>query len=101
MDYWPIIRELGAAQGVAGNTLKQWRRRGVPGKFRLPIVRDAAGRGIVIPDAALDRPAEAIPDASPGAPRPPSPGPSLPAGAGDGTAEVVGDRVAAPAGEAA
>lgn len=59
-DYWPIIKEIGTAQGVSSDALKQWKRRGVPGKFRLPIVRLAAERGIAIPDAALDSPAEPV-----------------------------------------
>ena len=52
-DY--LIDEVAKELGVTEAARKKWRQRGVPHKWRLPILRRAAARGVAIPDSAFER----------------------------------------------
>ena len=58
MDQWPDIERLALAQGVKDATIKKWRQRGAPWRWRVQIAEAGAGEGITIPMNAFNRIAE-------------------------------------------
>ena len=51
-----LIDDIAKELGVTAAARKKWRQRGVPHRWRLPIMRAAAGRGVVVPDSAFEAP---------------------------------------------
>ena len=50
---WEQIDEFGAALGAKPFSLIAWRYRGIPHKYRLPILQEAARQGFVVSADAL------------------------------------------------
>ena len=48
-DDWTFIREQAAAFGVTDAALYKWRQRGVPHRYRLPLVEAAQAAGRDVP----------------------------------------------------
>ena len=57
----PLIIEVAAMHKVPAGTIRKWRVRGVPHKFRSWISFEAERRGIARPQFLLDRPAKPTP----------------------------------------
>ena len=53
---WDFIERAAAILGIADEAVRKWRVRGVPGKYRLPIVQLAQRRGLRVEAEAFDRP---------------------------------------------
>lgn len=47
-EHRKLIDQIGAELGVSDAARKKWPQRGVPHKWRLPIMQAAAGRGLMI-----------------------------------------------------
>jgi hypothetical protein len=52
---WSTVDEIALSLGVRPRTLKAWRQRQIPHKYRLPILKEAARRGIEASDDDLPR----------------------------------------------
>ena len=52
MEHWTLMERLARARGVNEHTLRKWRQRGVPYRWRLTLLTDSKGK--LMPDA-LDR----------------------------------------------
>jgi hypothetical protein len=55
MDKDALIDRLAEELGVSAVARKKWRQRGVPHKWRLPLLRKAAERGISLTDDAFEK----------------------------------------------
>jgi len=55
VDQWAFIESVARNLGVTHGTLMKWRIRGVPGKYRLPIVDEALAQGFAFDREAFDR----------------------------------------------
>lgn len=55
METDALIAGLAKDLGVKDAALKKWRQRGVPHRWRLPLLREAARRGVTLPDEAFER----------------------------------------------
>lgn len=53
---WVVITELAREAGVSAEAVKKWRQRGVPHKWRLPLLKRAAERGLDLPEETFDGP---------------------------------------------
>ncbi len=53
---WDFIEHAAAALGIAAEAVRKWRVRGVPGKYRVPILQMGERRGLRIGAEAFDRP---------------------------------------------
>lgn len=45
---WRFIKSFGAEMGIKAEAMKKWRRNGVPHRWRLPLLRMAAERGVAL-----------------------------------------------------
>lgn len=55
MDRDTIIDECAKALGASEAARKKWRQRGVPHRWRLPIIELAAARGVELCSADFER----------------------------------------------
>jgi hypothetical protein len=55
METDALIDSLAKDLGVTAGTRKKWRQRGVPHRWRLPIIELAANRGVELSSADFDR----------------------------------------------
>lgn len=55
MENDDLLRELAKELGVTPAAMKKWRQRGVPHRWRLPLLRKAEERGVALPDEAFER----------------------------------------------
>lgn len=55
-ETWALIEAYAAELGVNAEARKKWRQRGVPHRWRLPLVNLASERGQQLDAAAFDRP---------------------------------------------
>ena len=55
MDIEGVIDELAEELGATAVARKKWRQRGVPYRWRLPIIERAAKRGIKLAGADFER----------------------------------------------
>jgi 4-hydroxyphenylacetate 3-monooxygenase len=53
---WEFIEEAAHSLGISAETVRKWRVRGVPGRFRLPIVEFASRHGRPLDPAVFDQP---------------------------------------------
>ena len=53
---WEFIEEAAQLLGIAAETVRKWRVRGVPGRYRLPIVQLAHRHGRQVDPEFFDRP---------------------------------------------
>jgi 4-hydroxyphenylacetate 3-monooxygenase len=53
---WDFIERAAAAFGVTAEAVRKWRVRGVPGKYRVPIMQLGERQGLRIDAEAFDRP---------------------------------------------
>jgi 4-hydroxyphenylacetate 3-monooxygenase len=54
--HWDFIEAAAHTLGVSAETVRKWRVRGVPGRYRLPIAQFAARHGRPFDPAAFDQP---------------------------------------------
>jgi len=52
IDHWTWMERLARARGVNEHTLRKWRQRGVPYKWRLQLLTDSKGK---LPLHSFDR----------------------------------------------
>lgn len=45
---WHLIERLAADRGVKAETLKKWRQRGIPSRWRLVFIEEAKSAGIMV-----------------------------------------------------
>jgi DNA-binding transcriptional regulator YiaG len=50
---WEFIEEAARSLGISTDTVRKWRGRGVPGRFRLPIVKFDSRHGLPLDPAVL------------------------------------------------
>jgi hypothetical protein len=55
-SHWNFIEQVAGRLGVTGEAFRKWRVRGVPLRYRLDIVDDAAREGFAFDRAAFDEP---------------------------------------------
>jgi 4-hydroxyphenylacetate 3-monooxygenase len=53
---WDVIEAAALSLGIAAETVRKWRVRGVPGRYRLPITRLAEKQGRPVDENAFDQP---------------------------------------------
>lgn len=76
---------VAALRGLGAPAVSMWRRIGIPGAHRLPLLRIAEQRGLTFPDAAFETIEPPPPPDEPAAAR------GTPAGSGGAPAAVVVD----------
>ena len=47
-DPWQFIRRQATAMGVSDAAIYKWRKRGIPHRYRLPLLQRAAASGVSI-----------------------------------------------------
>ncbi|MFZ3233978.1 MAG: hypothetical protein WA184_01240, partial [Stellaceae bacterium] len=53
---WDVIEDAARSLGVAAETVRKWRVRGVPGRYRLAITRLTESQGRQVDEKAFDQP---------------------------------------------
>jgi hypothetical protein len=56
LSQWDFIEQAAGRLGVTDEAFRKWRVRGVPSRYRLEIVDDAAREKFAFDRAAFDRP---------------------------------------------
>lgn len=54
-DRWKLIERLATEMGVSSFAIEKWRKRGVPYRFHLPLLRAAARIGESLTDTDFRR----------------------------------------------